>query len=204
MAKKYLSEQIEKAVTAAIQSNPFKKKIEDALLRAEKRCNKDIENAIKKIIYLYYADYTPTQYKRTHQLKLSIAPYTALIISDDGYTYSLYANLHEDRDVNSKPTGKLLFLKMDHSKPKIEMTYKKKDGTVSHYKYQLNYNGLDAYKYVREEEITTNFLKNIHGTSPVGGVKGKHNLLKIYSGELKNIISKKLPKYIQEEISKIK
>lgn len=111
-----------------LNSSSWRKKVDKAFENAEKRCNKDIQKAIAKMVETYYMDYTPAIYQRTYQLNKSLAPYTELAISAQDYSYQLNVTNHDS-------SGNPLFMKMDHSRYTIKMAYKKKDGKISHYEY---------------------------------------------------------------------
>lgn len=196
MAKKYLSEQIEKAVIDELNSNTWRRKVDKAFENAEKRCNRDIQKAIKKMVGTYYSDYTPFVYQRTNQLKKSLAPYTELIISTQQYDYKLGTTVTD-------PIGNPLFMKMDHSKYDIKMTYKKKNGQISHYTYSIKLPNGFHNKFAREEKIADNLWDNIHGSNPVFETKGSHDLRELITKEISSILNTKLVKYVQEELSKI-
>lgn len=196
MAKKYLSEQIEKAVTAELNSSSWRKKVDKAFENAEKRCNKDIRKAIAKMVKTYYMDYTPAIYQRTYQLNKSLAPYTELVISAQDYSYQLNVTTHDS-------SGNPLFMKMDHSRYAIKMAYKKKDGKISHYEYQVKLPNGFINKYAREDKISDNLWDNIHGSNPVFQMKGKHNLSELIEKEIDKIVNTKLYEYVKDEVAKI-
>ena len=135
--------------------NDYRKQVEQALIRAEKRIRVRMQEIIREdMLDDYYDGYTPKVYVRTFQLENSVGPYTELKSANN--VFGLSFGIETDN-----PYGPGA---MDHSE--LTLIYNRKGGGDPWKRTYIKDN-------VDEKAIFENFLEGIH-PNITGASKTQH------------------------------